>query len=434
MRLRSLFLALLAPIAAGLGWAATPAPAAPTLAPTLAKAAAELPAGGFVYAEIEGTTVRYGTAGRAAGPDGVAPERVLFEIGSITKVFTGLLLAQATLDGKVALDDPIAKHLPADLPLDPSVAAITLQQLSSHTSGLPRLPDNLAPAQAADPYADYAVERLYAFLRGHRLAKPAPQPADYSNLAVGLLGHLLARAYGMSYEELVRAKIAGPLGLADTAIALDAGQQARFAVPHSGTMTVSPWALASLEGAGALRSTVADVARFVQALGDETSPIAAAWRLAREPRAALGGGGQLGLGVMMHEEAGHRLYHHGGGTGGFRSHFDFTPATKRGTVVLLNNDSVDPGALAARARQNAAAPAAPSGDGPAEIPLAADEARAFAGVYEIDARGRFTVVLDAEGRLRIRLTGQAFLPVGFLGNDRFVAKGVAAQFQPKKRS
>lgn len=430
MKLRSLLLPCLALFAsAGLGWAATPASAAPAWAPALEKAAAELPAGGFVYAEIDGATVRYGTAGRAAGPDGIAPERVLFEIGSITKVFTGLLLAQATLDGKMALDDPIAKHLPADLPLDPSVAAITLQQLSSHTSGLPRLPDNLAPAQAADPYADYTVERLYAFLRGHRLAKAAPQPAAYSNLGVGLLGHLLARAYGLSYAELVRAKITGPLGMHDTTIALEAGQQVRFAHPHSGTQAVPAWNFDALAGAGALRSTAADLILFARALLDEGSPIAPAWRIAREPRAPLGPDVQVGLGIMLAARDGRAVFTHGGGTGGTRAHLEIVPAPGQATVVLLNNDNVDPGAIVARARQKDSAAAASPSAAPTEIPLAADEARAFAGVYEIDANGRFTVVLDAEGRLHIRLTGQAFLPVGFLGQDRFFAKGVAAQFQ-----
>ncbi len=403
---------------------------AQSLSAALTRAAADLPAGGFAYAEIKDGNVTHGHAGKLTLPAGVPSARVLFEIGSITKVFTGLLLAQASLDGKVALDDPIAKHLPAELQLAPAVAAITLQQLSSHTSGFPRLPDNLRPADAADPYADYTVERLHDFLRRFVPDKPAPQPADYSNLGTGLLGHLLARAYGVTFAELVRTKITAPLGLTDTVIDLDDDQRARFAPPHSGKVAVSPWRLGALPGAGALRSTTTDLAKFAQALLDPASPIAPAWRIARDPRAPMGARGQVGLGFFLHERAGRTVYNHGGGTGGFRAHFEITPATKSAVVVLLNNDHPDPGALVALAATPVAAKSgAPAEKAPPAVPITPAEIKAFAGVYEIDARGRFTAVVDEQHRLRIRLTGQPFLPVRFIGQDRFAATAVAAQFQ-----
>lgn len=404
--------------------------AAQSVPALLEPAAAKVAAGGFAYAEIRDGVVTHGHVGKLTLPAGVPSERTIFEIGSITKVFTGLLLAQATLDGKAALDDPIAKHLPADLKLAPAVAAITLQQLSSHTSGLPRLPDNLSSANPADPYADYTVERLHDFLQRFAPTQPAPRPADYSNLGVGLLGHLLARAYGVSYAELVRTRITAPLGLSDTVIALDAAQRARFATPHSGTVAVSPWHLGALPGAGALRSTTADLAKFAAALLDPASPLAPAWRIAREPRAPMGARGQVGLGFLLHERAGHTVYSHGGGTGGFRSHFEITPATRSAVVVLLNNDEPDPGAVIARAPAAATGqPKAAAAKAPPAVPISAAELRAFTGVYAIDAKGRFTVVLDDQNRLRIRLTGQAFLPARFLGQDRFAAVGVPAEFQ-----
>lgn len=406
-----------------------PPPPAASLKTALENAAAKLPAGGIVSAEIDGANVSYSTFGKLAAPAGVAPERVLFEIGSITKFFTGLLLAQATLDGKVSLDDPITKYLPPDLSLHPNVAAITLRQLSTHTSGLPRLPDNLHPLVPADPYANYLEPQLYDFLGSFKPAKTPPQAADYSNLGAGLLGHLLERAYGVSYAELVRTKITDPLAMNDTTIALTDDQKARFAVPHSGSVAVLPWNLGVLSGAGALRSTAADLAKFAQALCDEHSPIAAAWKIAREPRAPMGPRGQIGLGIFISERDGRTVYSHGGGTGGFRSHLEFTPATRTALVVLLNNDDPDPAALAAAAhRPPTDASAAKSAPTP-EVAISADELRKFTGVYAIDARARFTVVLDEQGQLRIRLTGQAFLPVSYLGGDRFAAKAVAAQFQ-----
>lgn len=392
------------------------------------EAARELPAGGFVVAEIGTDGVRYSVAGRPAPSEGIAPENIVFEIGSITKVFTGLLLAQASLDGRVGLDDPIARHLPAELELDPALAAITLRQLSAHTSGLPRLPDNLQPANPADPYADYSVERLHAFLRSHRPEKPAPQPSAYSNLGVGLLGHVLERACGESFAALVERHITGPLGMRDTAVALDSDQRRRFATPHSGSVAVLPWELGSLAGAGALRSTATDMAIFVATLLDENSPIAPAWKIAREPVAPFGARSQIGLGVMIAQRDGQPVYYHGGGTGGFRSTFEVEPAQRRGAVVLLNNDTLEPAGLVSAARRPAPAPMAATAR--EEVSLSREEKLAYTGVYTLaDGRARFTVVLDAADQLRVRLTAQPFLPVGAAGGDRFFAKAVAAEFQ-----
>lgn len=403
---------------------------APTdLAAVIANAAGELPAGGMVAGELREGKTRFFQAGSISVAPAVPPERIIFEIGSISKVFTGLLLAQATLDGKASLDDPIRRHLPPDLELEPRVAAITLEQLASHTSGLPRLPDNLAPANTADPYADYTVERLYAFLRSHRLAEPAPRPYDYSNLGVGLLGHLLTRMYGVSYEELVRRKIAEPAGLVDTTVQLSAEQARRFAPPFSGTRKVSPWALDALAGAGALRSTAADLLKFAEVLMDPEGALARPWAIARELRHPMHERARIGLGVFAADRAGEIVYQHGGGTGGFRSFLEWSPATRRARVILINNDSPDAAAVAALTRTRARAETASGGAQQTTTPITPVAAAEYAGVYTIDARGRFTVVLDAEGQLRIRLTGQSFGRVTFMGNDRFRHQAVAAEFQ-----
>ena len=397
------------------------------LTQAIMQAARELPAGGFVLAEVADGKTTYAAAGRPSTRQDLPPEAVIFEIGSITKVFTGLLLAQAVVEGKAALDDPIGKYLPAELAPDPSVAAITLGQLASHTSGLPRLPDNLNPANPADPYADYDAGRLLDFLGRYRLVKSAPQPAAYSNLGTGLLGHLLAGIYGMTYAELVAAKITKPLGLDDTVIALNTEQESRFAPPHSGSTAVLPWDLNALAGAGALRSTAADLALFVEALMDPESPLAEAFALARQPVAPFGGKRQIGLGFMIVSRDGQDVYYHGGGTGGFRSVLELIPATGKATVLLLNNDAPEPAAIVAAA--NRPQPAGSSAAGREETAIAPEQLHAFTGVFAIDAQGRFTAVVDADGRLRIRLTGQPFLPVFYAGQDRFFARAVAAEFQ-----
>lgn len=391
------------------------------------QAAKDLPAGGFVLAELADGKTTNAAAGNPIARKDLPPEAIIFEIGSITKVFTGLLLAQTVIEGKAALDDPISKYLPADLTLDPQVEAITLAQLSSHTSSLPRLPDNLNPTNLADPYADYTVEMLYDFLSRHRMEKPAPHPSDYSNLGAGLLGHILERIHGMSFAELITEKITRPIGLDDTGIKLNPEQLSRFASPHSGSVAVSNWDLGVLPGAGALRSTASDLAYFSQELLNPESPLAPAWALARQPVAPFGGRGQVGLGVMIANRNGQSVYYHGGGTGGFRSIWEITPDAGKATILLLNNDAPEPEAIVLAANR----PQPPQVAAPAreEVTLTVEQLREYTGVYAIDARGRFTAVVDEAGRLRIRLTAQPFLPVFAAGNDRFFARAVPAEFQ-----
>ena len=134
----------------------------------------------------------------------------IFEIGSVTKVFTSLLLADMVQRGEVALADPVAKYLPADVKVpERGGRVITLVDLSTHTSGLPRMPSNFHPKDPANPYADYTVEQLYQFLSSYQLTRDIGSQFEYSNLGGGLLGQALARRAGMDYEALVRSRIAG---------------------------------------------------------------------------------------------------------------------------------------------------------------------------------------------------------------------------------
>ena len=422
-------LPLLAAAATGPVTPAQPSLENATALPAVERAAAGLPAGGFVLAEVDGDRVTYASAGHPGPRDGLPPEKILFEIGSITKVFTSLLLAEAVNEGKAKLTDPIGKFLPADVTLKPGTAAITLEQLATHTSGLPALPANFRPANQNDPYADYTVDQLYDFLRAYQPEHPAPQPASYSNVGVGLLGHLLERIYGKPYAELVATRIAGPLGLTDTVIELDSAQADRFAPPHSGSFAMNPWRLPTLAGAGALRSTAADLARFAQALMDPKDPaLAAAWALARQPRAAFGATGHIGLNILIAERNGVTVYNHSGGTGGTRSYLEFVPELHRATVLLVNNDTIEPARIVASVRRPPSL-AGKGGAARAEEPIPVKQLTDYVGVYAIDGRGRFTFLLDNTGRLRGRLTAQAFLPVFFAGHDRFFLRVVEAEYQ-----
>jgi CubicO group peptidase (beta-lactamase class C family) len=162
----------------------------------------------------------------AQQPDG----DTIYEIGSVTKVFTSLILADMIEKAEVRPDDPVSKFLPATVKVPSrNGRQITLLDLSMQVSGLPRLPDNMKPADPANPYADYDAAKLYDFLSRYTLTRDPGEKYEYSNLAVGLLGHALALKAGMPYEELLRRRIFDPLGMTSTSIALSETQKKRFA-------------------------------------------------------------------------------------------------------------------------------------------------------------------------------------------------------------
>lgn len=198
----------------------------------------------------------------ARAPDG----DTLYEIGSVSKVFTALLLAREVEDGKLSPQDRLSKLLPADVRVpEKDGKPITLIQLATHTSGLPRLPSNMTRAHPEDPYVDYDARLLYAFLQEHSLKTTPGVEQSYSNLGAGALGHALSRFRKQSYEQAVLERIARPLGMTHTRIAL--GElSARLADGHDDQGNrVAPWHFDAMAGAGAIRSTAFDLLRFMKA-------------------------------------------------------------------------------------------------------------------------------------------------------------------------
>ncbi len=190
--------------------------------------------------------------GKISDKDATAPgSETVFEIGSISKVFTGLVLARMVADGQVTLDEPVQKLLGDSMTVPQwEDRQITLVDLATHTSGLPRMPTHFNPKDPTNPYADYTVEQMAKFLAGHKLKYEPGKHAEYSNLAVGLLGHALARKSGTSYEELVRKMVCEPLAMNDTRITLDADEKARLAQGHDEDGKAAPnWDLPTLAGA-----------------------------------------------------------------------------------------------------------------------------------------------------------------------------------------
>lgn len=263
-----------------------------------------------------------------------------FEIGSVTKVFTSLLLAEMVERDALSLSDPIGRYLPdsIDAPLVDG-ASIEFHHLATHTSGLPRLPSNFNPANRADPYADYTPTKLYAFLDEAQLSDPPGAAYAYSNVGAGLLGHLLARHADTTYTALLERRVLQPLGLDDTGIPAPSDTTgSRLATGHTAMGPASYWSWDVLAGAGALRSTPADLLRFLQMnLRPAEHPLAPTLSTTHTIRHRESE--QLALALGWHVSStsnGARFYWHTGGTGGFRSFVGFSRNSDVALVVLTN--------------------------------------------------------------------------------------------------
>ena len=304
---------------------------------------------GIIVATIDAhgrNTVAYGAVAkdRSDAPDG----NTVFEIGSVTKVFTSLLLADMVERGEVRLDEPVADLLPKTVKVPShNGRQITLLDLSTQSSGLPRLPANLLPADFTNPYADYTPAKLYEFLSGYTLTRDPGEKYEYSNLGAGLLGYALALNARMSYEELLSKRILDPIGMHDTSITLTADQRKRLATGHNAALNpVANWTFDVLAGCGALHSTANDLLTFLAANMELTdTPLKAAMRRMRSIRKPTGMP-DLDIAMAWHifTKFGGEIVWHNGGTYGYRSFIGFDPVAKKGVVVLCNtfmdNDDV----------------------------------------------------------------------------------------------
>ena len=428
--------ALLAGIAAA---QATPASAPPSLLPSDAEIRKIL---------VDRIDVQHQSVGIVVGVIGPEGRRVIsygslekgdprplngdtvFEIGSATKVFTSLLLADMVQRKQVALDDPVAKYLPPTVKMpERNGRAITLVDLSTHTSGLPRLPENMKPKDPGNPYADYSVEQLYQFLSGYQLTRDIGSKYEYSNLGGGLLGHALARRAGMDYEALVESRICGPLGMKNTVITLTPEMKARLAVGHNAALQpVENWDLPTLAGAGALRSTANDLLIFLAAnLAYSKSPLAPAMDAMLKTRQPTGQAGlEIALGWHIFSSNGKEIIWHNGGTGGYRSFIGFDPKNRIG-VVALSNTSTNVGVD--DIGRHLLNPAAPLVQPPKEHKEAKVDPKLFdnyVGTYQLAPAFALTVTRD-EAHLFVQATGQPKFEI-FPESDReYFLKVVDAQ-------
>jgi len=277
---------------------------------------------------------------------GVARQDSIYEIGSITKTFTGLILSQMVEQGKVKFDDPVRELLPPGTVQKPAGSEITLLDLATQHSGLPRMPDNFTPADESNPYADYHAANMYAFLAKHGVAKPDKAPFLYSNYGFGLLGQALSVRAGEPYPQLLKDQVLDPLGMHDTTIALSPAQQARFLPGHTGDhQPAHAWDLDAFAGAGAIRSTASDMLTYVEAnlhpeavkpanTSAAAKTISSALIQQHELRADSFGGQRIALAWLYDPATGN--YWHNGATGGFSAYAFFNPKSDYAAVVLVN--------------------------------------------------------------------------------------------------
>jgi CubicO group peptidase (beta-lactamase class C family) len=376
--------------------------------------------------EADGSTriVTAGEAGPVAHPLG---ERSVFEIGSITKVFTGILLADMVQRGEVLLNDPVSKYLPTDVTMPSrNGREITLLDLSTHRSALPRLPSNMAPKDASNPYADYTVDQLYAFLSSHQLRRDIGSQYEYSNLAVGLLGHVLGRVAGMSYEDLVRSRILAPLGMTMSGITLTPEMQDWMVAGHNQSRAVVPlWDLPTFAGAGALRSSTLDMFRFLAAnLGPPEGDLEKATRASHIPHREAGPQMQVGLNWHIQAVGNRRIIWHNGGTGGFRTFIGFDPDEGVGVVVLTNSthgaDDIGFHLI------NTTLPLTEPPREHIAIEVDAKILADYVGEYQVAPALSFVITLEDDG-LQMQPTGQPKAPIFPESENEFFLRVVDAQ-------
>jgi CubicO group peptidase (beta-lactamase class C family) len=382
--------------------------------------------GGIAVAWIDANGVTFYQAGQLAPDDArpITPDTA-FEIGSVTKVYTSLLLAESERAGKVRRDDPAAKFLfAADDPDQAKLAGITLLSLATHSSGLPRLPGNQLEANTPHPYAEYGHDRLHAALKLHGPTAPAGKATAYSNFGAALLGDAVARAWGLGYVEALQQKVLTPLGLEHTLLNMSGTQlPADAASGFAGTQAIPHWTFRAMAPAGGLVSTARDQALFLQAcLGLRATPLRESIDEAIKPLREMDGmGAKIGLAWLIREIGGHRVIFHNGATGGFRAFVGFSPETKTGVVVLASNSAVNTDQLGFDLL-GTKPPAPPAGT------MTAAEAAPFLGSFTHDQAAPLSLIVALRrGNLMVQLTAQPALRLESVGPDRFRVVDVPAE-------
>ncbi|MFO7744138.1 MAG: serine hydrolase domain-containing protein [Psychroflexus sp.] len=262
----------------------------------------------------------------------------VFQIGSVTKVFTSTLLAQLVIEKEVRLTDSIQKYFSFSL----NEKGITLEELSNHTSGLPRLPSNLnlASVNPQNPYKTYAEADLEYYLSTEMEVSSDEKTYQYSNIGASVLAKALENASRKSYEELLSEKIFHPLEMNQSTLRETEIQSGLVqGLDQNGNPTPA-WEMGVFEGAGAILSSTKDLSQFVKAHFKEDED---AFSLTLMPTFLVNPNLRLGLGWhILQDDAGNDLYWHNGGTGGYSASIYMVPESQKAVVILTNVSGFHP--------------------------------------------------------------------------------------------
>ncbi len=271
-------------------------------------------------------------------------KNTIFNIGSITKLFTGILLADMIQKGELSLDDPIEKFLPETdkIPMY-NDKKITLGHLAMHTSGLPRLPDNLKSNSWTSFYSTYTVDEMYDFLSSYSLEVEPGTKYEYSNIGYSLLGHLLELKSGKSFEELVTNKLTKDLKLKNTYLVLPDPLQENLATGYRNNQEIKLREWIAPKGSGGFYSSTNDLLIFLSAnMRLSKSSLSDAMILSQQPQFQFYNDTKesrfAGLGWRVLDREGEQITMLTGATDGFRSFIGFDPNLNRGVVVLSNSE------------------------------------------------------------------------------------------------
>ncbi|PZT52155.1 serine hydrolase domain-containing protein [Paenibacillus silvae] len=278
--------------------------------------------------------IEYHSFGNPPKAGGAAPEHRLFEIGSLTKLFTSMLLLELQHQQRLSIDDTVSKYIHQGK--NDYLKKITLKHLATHTSGLPRLAPNLSSKKNRyNPYSRYKEQDLLAFLADADYTEQIGS-FEYSNTGMGLLGYILCKVTDSTYDALLKKYITNPLNMMETAAVLNTEQNSRLVNGHTSTGKVMPhWDLGGVhDGAGAIKSSVYDMSLFVQANLKEDHPLASAMQQSHVPVKI--GDSDLYLGWQEDTALDQAILWHNGGTFGFTSYLAINKEQGVGVVLLSN--------------------------------------------------------------------------------------------------
>lgn len=359
--------------------------------------------------------------------------RTVYDIGSLTKVFTALLLAEGVEHGRLRLDEPVRNCVSGSSGILAPTGGrkVTMADLATHTSGLPLRPDNLRSKDPDDKYAGYTEEDLLAFLSAFRPSRPPGKTYEYSNVGYGLLGLALSRCNHADFATLVRKRITAPLGMADTAIEPTAAMQSREATGYDlDVRPVRHWGMGALAPAGSLRSTADDLLKFLDAaIGLRRSALRPAFKemTSVERPGGMEPATAIALGWNIYRHAGRKVVWKNGNVGGYRAFMGYETTSHTGVVALANMQTVEGADDIGLHLLDPSYPVdltVPR----AHIIVAIDPAilDRYIGTYRFSKTDVVTVQRDGDHLVAIA-QGTGALPVAPEGNDRFYLKLVDAE-------